>query len=437
MSSRGGLGPPDEAPRFALRAARLFDGHGGPARSHPLIIIEDGRVGAIEDARSVGDPGCPLVDLGDVSVLPGLIDAHTHLAWLGQEEADRDPDALLLVAADRAARTLAGGVTLARDLGAPGDVALRLRDAIAAGVTVGPRLLVSGPPLTTPAGHCHWLGRQATTVAEVRAAVGELAAMGVDVIKLMLTGGMTTPTTNPAGLQYPSEVARAAVDAAHHAGLPVAAHTLGSDGIRAALSAGVDTLEHGWTITGREQHYDVDVIDEVRASSIVASVTAHQSLRVLLPDDPDGYGDIVELRRRLLPHRALAAAGVPLLAHSDAGPPVVLHGDADVGPTRYEGFGASLAVFAAGMETTAAAAIGAATLAPARALGVDATMGSLGVGRVADLVTLEGDPERDLGAFRRIRDVRVEGRLVARNGAIVAPNGRLMPPVGALVPGAT
>jgi imidazolonepropionase-like amidohydrolase len=401
-------GPPPPIGRRAIRAARLLDGTGGASRREPLVIVREGWIEAVEDATRAGNPGCPVTDLGDMTLLPGLVDAHTHL-WWQEPDASQDDERSLLDAAAHAARALSGGTTTARDLGGP-EVLVRLRAAVGAGVIPGPRLLVAGPPLTTPSGHCHWFGRLGRTAAELVRAVDELAALGVDVIKLMVTGGMSTPGSDPYTTQLPTAVARRAVEAAHGRGLPVAAHALGTPGVRQALAIGADTLEHGWTITGREQRFEPDVVADLARSPIVASVSAHHALRELLPGAPEGGSDLVELRRRLAPHRAVAAAGVPIVVHSDCGP----------GPTRHEGFGESVAVFALGMEREAAAAVHAASLAPARALGLDGVLGSVRPGRLADLVAIVGDPDADPLAFRAVRDVWQGGRLVAHDGRLVS-----------------
>jgi imidazolonepropionase-like amidohydrolase len=394
--------------RHALRAARLLDGSGGDPIIDPLVILADGHIEAVEAATRVGSPGCPIVDLGDMTLLPGLIDAHTHL-WWAEPDAPLSDDRSLLEAAAHAAAALAGGTTVARDLGGPPGVLLRLRTAIADGLVPGPRLLVAGAPLTTPRGHCHWFGRTETTAAGLRRAVQELHELGVDVVKLMVTGGMSTPGSDPYAPQFPTEVAAAAVDEAHARGLPVAAHALGTPGVRQAISIGVDTLEHGWTITGREQRYEADVVPDLARTSIVASVTAHHALRELLPGDPEGRDDVGELRRRLVPHRAVAAAGVPVVVHSDTGP----------GPTRHDGFGESLAAYALGMERSASAAVAAATSIPARALGLHHEVGRVRAGMRADLVAVSGDPTREPIAFRRITRVWQGGRLVAIDGRLV------------------
>jgi imidazolonepropionase-like amidohydrolase len=394
--------------RHALRAARLLDGSGGDPIIHPLVIVADGRIEAVESATRIGPPGCPIVDLGDATLLPGLVDAHTHLWWAEPDEPVGD-DRSLLDAAAHATAALAGGTTTARDLGGPTAVLLRLRAAIADGLVPGPRLLVAGAPLTTPGGHCHWFGRTETSAAGLRRAVAELHALGVDTIKLMVTGGMSTPSSDPYAPQFPLEVAAAAVDEAHVRGLPVAAHALGTPGVRQAIAIGVDTLEHGWTITGREQRFEPDVVPDLARTSIVASVTAHHALRELLPGDPEGREDLRELRRRLTPHRAVAAAGVPVVVHSDTGP----------GPTRHDGFGESLAVFAVGMERSASAAVAAATSIPARALGLDADVGLVRAGMRADVIAVPGDPTQDPLVLRRVVRVWQGGRLVAVDGRLV------------------
>ena len=141
------------------------------------------------------------------------------------------------------------------------------------------------------------------------------------------------------------------------------------------------------------------------------SVTTHDALRSLLPDAASGAGgDVAELRRRLAPHRALAAAGVPMVVHSDAGP----------GPTRFDDFASSIRAFATGMEVSTAAAIRAATGIPAAALGLESVLGTIEAGRLADLVLVDGDAATAGPARDRIRRVLLGGRLVARDGRLVA-----------------
>src|SRR5439155_6047594 len=138
----------------------------------------------------------------------------------------------------------------------------------------------------------------------------------------------------------------------------------------------------GWTITGRRQDFEPSVVDDVVRSGAFGSVTTHDALRELLPDAAGQGGDIDEIRRRLVPHRALRAAGVPMVVHSDAGPGVA---------TRFDDFAASVRAFAAGMDASAVETLRAATGVPAAALGASADVGTIEIGRLADLILVEGD----------------------------------------------
>jgi imidazolonepropionase-like amidohydrolase len=389
------------AGRVILTADRLIDGTGGPPVDRPAVTLDDGWIVAVERREEGWTPAlrARVVEEPGATIVPGYVDAHLHLAFPAPNTSPADADQRRL-AVSHARACLLGGVTTLRDLGSGGAAGLHARDAWSPGFA-GPRILSAGLPITTPDGHCHWFGRHAVTGADLRAAVRELVAGGADVIKVMATGGMTTPGTDPRHPQYSVAALAAAVDEAHRLGRRVAAHALGTAGVRAAIAAGVDTLEHGWTITGREQGFDPAVVDEVRQSRVTASVTAHEALRSLLPSD-DAPGDLAELRRRLVPHRALADAGVPIIVHSDCGPHA----------TRYDGFGESIRAFALGMAASVPEAIRAATLVPATALGLDDEIGAVTSGRRADLVVLDGDPTTDLGALSRIRRVLRDGQVV-------------------------
>ena len=335
----------------------------------PAIEVVDGRIAAVI-ARGpdwTAPVGWPVVDGTGMTVVPGFIDAHVHLGFPDPDAPVAD-EVLAARAAERAAAALAGGVTTVRDLGSAAGIALRLRDAVNAGRVPGPRILAAGAPITTSTGHCHWFGEHADTGDELIAAVERLAATGVDCVKVMATGGMATPSSNPYLAQYTVEQLAPAVDRAHRLGLRVAAHALCPAGIRVAAAAGVDTLEHGWTITGRRQDDEPGLAAEVAASGMFGSVTTHDALRTLLPDTESGAGgDVAEIRRRLAPHRALAAAGVPMVVHSDAGP----------GPTRFDDFASSIRAFAIGMDVSSVAAIRAATGLAAAALGLESILGTV------------------------------------------------------------
>jgi imidazolonepropionase-like amidohydrolase len=402
-------GPAPAHEPFVLVADRLVDGTGVPPLDDVAITVVNGRITRVESRRPgwVLPERTLLIEAIGATIIPGLIDSHVHLGMppLGQP-ATRS--SLLVEAAEHARLALFAGVTTVRDLGSADGAALAVRDAIDRGTMMGPRILAAGRPLTTTSGHCHWFGRHADSGEELLRAIAELAEIRADVAKVMLTGGMSTPGSNPFATQYSVEQLAPAVAEAHRLGLRVATHVLCTAGVRVAIAAGIDTLEHGWTITGGPQDFEPAVAREVAEAGIVGSVTAHHSLRSLLSDGESGAGNLAELRRRLAPHRALAAAGVPMVVHSDAGP----------GPTRYEEFAQSVRAFALGMGTTASEAIRAATSVPAGALGLSDELGTVAPGRLADLVAVDGDPTKDLRVLANVRSVFLGGRRIINDGRL-------------------
>lgn len=389
-----------------LTADWLVDGTGATSLPDPAITIVDGTIVEVA-TRGPGwapPPGATWHAHDGATVLPGLIDSHVHLAFSYPDQAASPADHLTM-ATTNARAALAGGVTTLRDLGSCDGAALAVRDAIRAGELVGPRVLAADRPLTTPAGHLHWFGHVTSGPESLRDAVDAVADAGGDVIKLMVTGGNSTPGSDPYTPQFSDAEVRAVVAAAHDRGLRVAAHVLCTDGVRVAIAGGVDTIEHGWTITGKRQDFTSDIVDEVLASGAMASVTAHEDLRALVRSgDP---ADLTELRRRLQPHRALHAAGVPMVVHSDAGP----------GPTRFGSFAESILAFQRGLELSPQLAIAAATSLPAHALGLDLQIGTVAPGMTADLLVVDGDAGRDLDALSHIRAVLLAGRPTSEAGA--------------------
>jgi imidazolonepropionase-like amidohydrolase len=262
-----------------ITAARLFDGRGDSIVNDPLIAVEDGRIVGVtrRSASPVDSPD--LLDLGGVTVLPGLIDVHQHLAFDASADpvtrlADVDDATLLLRMRGAAMRALAGGVTTIRDLGDRNYVSLTLRDWFRSGAEVGPTILAAGPPLTITGGHCWFLGGEADGEAGIREAVREHAARGVDQIKIMVTGGNMTPSLGPHESQYSAAELVAAVQSAHSFGLPIAAHAHGGRGIADAMTAGVDSIEHCTFFTADGVDADPAVIAELGRRQAVVSVTA-------------------------------------------------------------------------------------------------------------------------------------------------------------------
>jgi imidazolonepropionase-like amidohydrolase len=391
---------------LAIRSGRLFDGVADQLRARPLVLVDQERITDV-DFTGADPPGdAEVVDLGEATLLPGLVDSHVHLAL----DASSDPvghlagmgdDALLEDCRARAGKALAAGVTTVRDLGDRRFVTLRLRQELAAHPERGPQLLVSGPPVTTPGGHCWFLGGEAAGVQGVRSAVRALAARGVDVVKVMVTGGNLTPGSVLWQSQYGPAELRAAAEEAHRAGLPVTGHAHGAQGIAEAVAAGFDGIEHGVFLTADGVQQDPAVVDQLAARGVVVSVTAAQSQPLGQP--PPGMEPGSDLARRF---EALAkqmqqlvaavlrlrAAGVPLTISSDAG--IGPHKPHDVLPW---GPGLASMVGFTGVE-----ALHAVTSVAADACRVGDRKGRIAPGYDADLLAVAGDPLTDPGALREV-----------------------------------
>ncbi|MCK2219182.1 amidohydrolase family protein [Actinomadura sp. ATCC 31491] len=384
---------------LALRAPRLFDGH--DLHHDRVVLTANGRVTAVvsgdpEDAPRV--PGEPLtvVDLGeDATLLPGLIDCHVHLAF------DASPD--VVAALERpglagrmreAARAhLAAGVTTVRDLGDRGHLALELGLGLD-----GPEILAAGPPITTPRGHCWFLGGEAAGEQGVREAVRERAARGAHVVKMMVTGGEMTPGSHSHLLQYGPAELKAAVDEAHAHGLPITAHAHCAEGVAHALDAGFDSIEHCSFFT--EDGYEVDhaLIRRLASSGVVVSLTAGL-VPSAVPPPPRIRARMAGISEAV---RAFYAAGVRFVIGTDAG----------IGPPKPHGvlpYGAEMLVEHGYAPVDVLRAI---TSVAAGACRVAGRKGAIAPGHDADLLVVSGDPLTDITALRRPLAVYRMGRFV-------------------------
>lgn len=395
MTSGGAARPA----RFGVRAARVFDGE--RVRGPGVVQVDGGRVTAVH--TDGGPPaGLPVTDLGaGTTVLPGLVDTHTHLALDATAAA---VDRVRAAAADEltawmrtaARRSLAVGITTARDLGDRDFLSLSLRDALAADPCAGPQLLCAGPPVTTPKGHCWFLGGEVAGPDELRRAVAERAERGVDVVKVMATGGELTAGTDPGEAQFDAETLSVLVDEAHGHGLPVAAHAHGADGIRIALAAGVDTIEHCSFLTANGVEPDEDLIAAVGAADVVVSMTL-------------GFAPGVPLPPRIATNLPRIQALLRMLVTSGA--TVALGSDAGINPPKpHDVLPHGIAMFAE--ASGAADALAAATSRAAEACGVGDRKGRLAPGFDADLLVLGGDPFADIAAVHDVRAVYRAGVLV-------------------------
>lgn len=374
-------------------------------RNGAILIAEDGTISDVgpDSVLSANHPHAPKISSPSSTMLPGLINAHVHLAF----EATSDPVAALRrgdrpsirqTITSHARELLAAGITTVRDLGDRYGLVGRVRDEIAAGTCAGPRVLSAFAPLTCPQGHCWFLGGEVSGEEAVRSAVTNLADGGADLIKIMAGGGRLTPKAAPVWeSQFALDEVRAAVDAAHAAGLPVAAHAHGTETMALCAEVGVDTIEHGGWLTGptadpRCYHPRSDVADLIADKGIAVCPTRFRDWRNWPPEA--GLDGLLE---RL---SWMRSRGIALIAGTDAG----------VGAGKYDDLVEALTMYhAAGWSTGEALAT--ATTGAATALGLGHEVGMLAPGCSADVLVVDGDPLADLETLRNVRHVTVGGRL--------------------------
>ena len=428
-------------PMLLITGARLIDGV-RPAAVAPasVLIGSDGRILAAGPPGEVAvSKGVLTIDAAGMSLLPGLIDGHVHLAWdktlyttfsaedYRSRQKKWNADRALVRAGHHAQLALAAGVTTVRDCGADDFTILALRDAINAGDFTGPRILASGRPVTTTAGHTY-SGWGVDGVAEVRKAVRFLAGERVDFIKFVVSGGTTTPGTNISQAQYTLEETRAAVEEAHRLGLQVAGHAISTDSIRLAAEAGVDTIEHCSWIGADPQ---TTVTDPTAVEWMVRNgVRVDHAIipRPYLFPDESGDSRTVEEEWWF----SMQKVRWPFLHYMrDHGVTVFLGTDAAFGlwpgTDRWPGFqemARAIEILVRRADFAPMDAIVAATRDAARALRLDHEVGTVTAGRRADLILLANDPLQDIRALRRPEMVFRDGKLVARRGQLVLPGAQ-------------
>ncbi len=390
-----------------LAAARLFTGDSADLLIDHVVEIEGGRVAAIAPRAAFGSEVQP-VELGDVTLLPGLIDTHQHLCFDGngtleEQVVDRSEDELLERARANARRALRAGITTIRDLGDRDFVTLPLREDPDL-----PRILAAGPPLTADGGHCWFLGGGCVDRAALLAAVEEHERRGCDVVKIMVTGGVGTPAYPVWASQFSSDDLAAAVSSAHRLGLPVAAHCHGVDGIAEAVDAGVDTIEHCsfFTSEGVSEPDDA-LIDRISAAGIVVSATLG-----IGPDAP--------------PPPPVIAANLPVMMGAlrrlrERGATVVVGTDAGIGPAKPHDVLPHAAIDLAALGMAPAEVLETLTATAADVCGVGDHRGRLRPGYEADLLAVGGNPLVDPTSLLDVRGVWRGGRPVDLDSAPLSP----------------
>ena len=400
---------------IVIHAGRLITDASRPAAGPSTITVVEGRISKVEPGHAPPPSGARLVDLSAKTVLPGLIDAHVHLTgdpdgqfW---QHAVDPPEWGVIIGVKNARITAKAGFTTVRDVGSAPLTAYALRRGTEGGQIVGPRILASGPAISTIGGHGDVSGFRPEVIAalgdgnictgaeQCAARVREASRAGADLIKITATGGVLSQQARGLGQHFTDAEMKAIVDTAQNLGLKVAAHAHGARGIEAAARAGVDSIEHG-------TFADARAIAAMKASGtvLVPTLMAFTGLR-----DRTGkgiYTPAVEAKVR----QTLGAVGKAARAARSAGVPVVFGTDSAV----YE-HGRNAEEFAQLVELggmTPAEALASATTAAAKLLDLEGQVGRIAPGYSADLIAVSGDPLQNIRVLEKVDYVMVRGRTI-------------------------
>ena len=408
-----------------IHAGHLIDRPGETPRGASTIIVRDGKVAEIRDGLVPAEIGAKLVDLSRDTVLPGLIDMHVHLLGIGGDplrarllRLTTEPEDAVFYGAGNARRSLEAGFTTVRDLGGSARGIRALRDAIDRGDVTGPTIVNAGEPISVTGGHGDPLNGLAEPFAhavaegventcdgpdDCRRAVRRQIGLGAQVIKFMATGGVLSNVSGGLGRAMQPEEMKAIVETAHALGRKTAAHSHAAEGTRAAVEAGVDTIEHGTglddaTIKLMKAHGTWLVPTMLAPRAALAQARGGMLPPATIPKAEQAAAAAMESHRRAI------AAGVRIAFGTDTG--VSKHGD------NAQEFALMVA---AGM--TPAQAIKAATVGAAEALDRSAQFGRFAPGMPADIIAVDGDPLTDVRQLEDVDFVMKGGRIVKQGGA--------------------
>ncbi|TKD53094.1 metal-dependent hydrolase family protein [Sphingomonas baiyangensis] len=400
-----------------IHAGQLLDRPGERPRGASTIVVRDGKVAEVRDGFAAPETGAELIDLKDRFVLPGLIDLHVHLLGIGG-----DPMRARLLAlnneivddafygAGNARATLMAGFTTVRDLGGEPRSLRALRDAVARGDVAGPTIVNAGAPISVTGGHgdplnglaehyAHGIADQVMNTCDgpedCRRAVRRQVGLGAEVIKFMATGGVLSNVSGGLGRAMEPDEMRAVIDTAHGLGRKVAAHSHAAAGTRAAVEAGVDTIDHGSFLDDATIRLMKEKGTWLVPTMLAPRAALQQARAGMLPPATIPKAEAAGAAAAASHARAIAA-GVKIAFGTDSG--VSKHG---INAQEFA------LMVEAGM--TPAAAIRAATLDAADALGREDTLGALTPGREADIIAVSGNPLDDVRVLERVGFVMADG----------------------------
>ena len=420
-----------------ILAGKLADGLGGEAKADQAILVTGDCITAVgpqEAIQQQAPPDAERIDLGSACVTPGLIDGHTHLSLAGDgrnyvEMFAETDEMMVLTGAMNLRRHLAAGITTIREHGARNRVGFTLKEGLGRGYIPGPRMLVSGRPITCTGGHFHMCNEVADGEAEMRRSVRRLVHEGADYIKIMASGGGTEGTI-PGRASYTVAELHAAVHEAHHFHRLTAAHCRAKESMVRAVEAGVDLMEHAEFLDPDNQLcFDPKIAEMMAESGIwisptlqawtgypaIVKLTAQRDAGTLAPEGEATLNRLEErVEVRLAVMRRMLDYGMRdrIVPGTDSGVGELAFGhlDYDLQLLVRVGF-------------TPAEALVSATSISAKAIGMGDEIGVIAPGKIADLAAFDGDPTVDVAAFSRVVAVFQAGRCVQMNPGVEVIQG--------------
>ena len=404
--------------RLVITNGTIIDGTGRDPITRGSVVIEDGRVTAVESSARSGDGVAQVIDATGKTVLPGLINMHDHtyrkrLRYPEPGSSYREhskrlvaesPTYLAVLSASNAINELKQGITTTREVGAGYDVSLTLRRVFNEGLLPGPRMLVAGQPIVMTGGHEYGMGRQCDGPDEVRKATREQLRAGVDLIKFMATGGLARiPEEFPDTVEFTEEELRAGVEEAHKHHKKTCAHAYATEGIRNCIRAGVDSIEHGVFL----DEETVEMMHQQHTDLVPTMSGLYRGAEYYREVGNLEYCELIydiALRPQQRSFKLAVERGIRWGVGTDSAGEMV-----EEMLLMQEAAGVSSLDCLVG-ATGRAAAI----------LGMEERFGTLAPGLAADVIVVDGDPLAELTALRRVSSVVRAGRLVVQDGHLFA-----------------
>lgn len=394
------------APHRVLINARVLTCVGDEVIEPGFVEIENGKIKAVGAMADLGDSGAQVIDCAGMTVMPGMMNSHAHLAWdgihdLARQSMDDDPQISAYKSAANMLKSLRAGITLVRDLGM-NKSNLFAKQAVEQGIFPGPRLLVTGEAIIQTGGHTYWCCREASGADEMRRAVREQVKGGADLIKIMACHDT---------LEFTDAELEAVIDETHRNGLTITAHATYNECIKRVAQFGVDCVEHGGSMDDETIALLIDRKIPIVTTFAPLVMQADEVIarKFNIPEwkieerkkavaNPSRYTGLVNAAR----------AGVPIAFGTDAGSPAVGH---EVVAPELK-FMVKIGVVADNY-----AALRSATSVAARVSRIEDRLGTLEAGKQADVIVIDGNPLEDLDALNRVQMAFIGGKKMIGVGA--------------------